>query len=452
MKKFLAMMLAVLMLLSMATVAMAEEGKTYTTADDQATFTFKKEVQNNFGTAPIDTYYFTIAPATDIDYTVAGPAFTDPSFSITTAASGTKTVDLPAANSFPAPGKYLYKVTETAGNLKGMSYDTEYYFVISVFYTSDETTLIRQVTKMWKVVDGKRVKVDNFTNTYDAGNVSVKKVVVTDSEAAVLNYTYTFKFELTGLNKVTTGENGKTYYAVSSENGNTHDIEVKDDGTASFEVSGLKANDMVTITNMPKGATYKVTEQKVTTAENGKETWAVDGEVKVAKAITITTTTEETITNTFSHVGDLTIKKKVTGAGGDKTKVFEFTLICPNVVLEGDGKNVTCAGSATITAVEGQNNEYKITMKDGESVAIAGLAYNTEYKVSENTYGDYTTTIPGNAEDTIKNPETVVEFINDKALTPETGVSLDTLPYVLVLALAGAGLVLMIARKRRVED
>ena len=50
------------------------------------------------------------------------------------------------------------------------------------------------------------------------------------------------------------------------------------------------------------------------------------------------------------------------------------------------------------------------------------------------------------------NPTTTVEFVNDKGLTPETGVSLDTLPYVLVLALAGAGLVMMIARKRRVQD
>ena len=448
MKKFLAMMLAVLMLLSMATVAMAEGGKTYTIADDQATFTFTKVVQNNYGTAPIDTYNFTIAPATDTTYTVAGPAFANPSFSITTAASGNKVVDLPAANRFPAPGKYLYKVTETAGALKGMTYDTTYYFVISVFYTTDETALIRKVTQMWKVADGEREKVDNFTNTYDAGDVSVKKLVVTDSEAAVSNYTYTFKFELTGLNKVTTGANGNTYYTVSSENGNMHDIEVKDDGTASFEVTGLKANDVVTIMNMPKGATYKVTEQEVTTAENGKETWTVDGEVKVAKAITKSTTTEETITNNFSHVGDLTIKKKVTGAGGDKTKVFEFTLTCPSVDLE----KVNKTGNATITAVNGEENKYKITMKDGESVEIVGLPYNPQYKVTEDTYADYTTTTPENASGTITIPETSVEFINDKSLTPETGVSLDTLPYVLVLALAGAGLVLMIARKRRVQD
>lgn len=45
-----------------------------------------------------------------------------------------------------------------------------------------------------------------------------------------------------------------------------------------------------------------------------------------------------------------------------------------------------------------------------------------------------------------------VLFTNDRTTEIPTGVSLDTLPYVLVLALAGAGLVLMIARKRRVED
>lgn len=451
MKKFLAMMLAVLMLLSMATVAMAEGGKTYTTADDQETFTFTKVVQNNYGTAPIDTYNFTIAPATDTTYTVAGPAFDNPSFSITTATSDNKVVDLPAANRFPAPGKYLYKVTENAGALKGMTYDTTYYFVISVFYTTDGPTLIRQVTKMWKIVNDERKKVDNFTNIYNAGDVSVKKEVVTDSESAVANYTYTFGFVLTGLNNPAT-DTGKTYYTVGSDNGNAQEITVDENGGASFSVSGLTNDSVVTIHNMPAGATYMVTETAVTVNSNGKETWTATGEVKEAKAITVSTKTEETITNTFTHVGDLTVSKKVTGAGGDKNKVFEFTLTCPNVVLDGDGKNVTCTGNATITAVEGQENKYKITMKDGESVTIANLPYKTSYSVDENTYGDYTTTTPDNASGSIMNPTTTVEFVNDKGLTPETGVALDTLPYVLVLALAGAGLVLMIARKRRVED
>ena len=454
MKKFLSLMLAVLMLLSMATVAFADgEGKTtYDASDDQATFTFKKVVQTNYGTAPQDTYHFTISPKKDSTYTVAGPAFTTPSFDITAAAAGgNKVIDLPAASAFPAPGKYLYEVTETAGGLKGMTYDTTYYFVISVFYTTDGSTLIRQVTKMWKIVNDEKVKVDNFTNIYNAGDVSVKKVVATDSESAVANYTYTFNFVLTGLNNPTT-DTGRTYYTVSSDNGNAQEITVDENGGASFSVSGLTNDSVVTIHNMPEHATYTVTETAVTVNSNGKETWTRSGEVETAEEIVVSTNTQKTITNTFTHVGDLTISKKVTGAGGDKNKVFEFTLTCPNVVLDGKGKNVTCTGNATITPVEGQNNQYKITMKDSESVTIANLPYKTSYSVVENTYGDYTPNNPENANGSIMNPTTTVEFVNDKGLTPETGVSLDTLPYVLVLALAGAGLVLMIARKRRVED
>ena len=45
-----------------------------------------------------------------------------------------------------------------------------------------------------------------------------------------------------------------------------------------------------------------------------------------------------------------------------------------------------------------------------------------------------------------------IQVINDKDGTPDTGVLLDTLPYLILLAVAVAGGVLVVVRKRKHRD
>ena len=95
---------------------------------------------------------------------------------------------------------------------------------------------------------------------------------------------------------------------------------------------------------------------------------------------------------------------------------------------------------------------YTFTVTDTETVTIEGLPQNVTYNVVERADSDSHTVTYTNQSGTLTNQNVAVEITNDKGIEIATGVSLDTLPYVLVLALAGAGLVLMIARKRRVQD
>ena len=175
---------------------------------------------------------------------------------------------------------------------------------------------------------------------------------------------------------------------------------------------------------------------------------------------------KDTFTNTYK-AGELKISKFVDGNMGDKTEYFKFT-----VKLDGlSEKNFPAAGFK-VTGGTNENNPTTITpnssavnfyLKHGETITIENIPYGMTYEVTEELASNsgYTTVVKigETAVETDMDPTgtigaatTNVTYTNTKNEGVDTGVSLDTLPYVLVLALAGAGLVLMIARKRRVED
>ena len=170
--------------------------------------------------------------------------------------------------------------------------------------------------------------------------------------------------------------------------------------------------------------------------------------------------------NTYS-AGSLKVTKEVTGLMGDKNKEFQFSV----TITAPTGKNLESSFSfnkngstASDSSYNFASNTVTFTLKDGESFSIGNLPVGVTCVVSEAAEEGYETKINGQTatktddnkykkEVTISTAtESTVDYTNDKGGAPDTGVSLDTLPYVLVLALAGAGLVLMIARKRRVQD
>ena len=178
----------------------------------------------------------------------------------------------------------------------------------------------------------------------------------------------------------------------------------------------------------------------------------------------------DTFTNTYT-AGSLQVNKTVDGILGDKTKDFTFTvsLSAPS------GKSWTPAvtikkNGADTELTLASDNTFTTTLKNGESFEICNLPAGVTYTVSETADTNYTTKINGTASTasdgkhstsgtiavtTSANGTTsvnTVSYVNTRTGTVDTGVSLDSLPYLLMLAVAGAGLVLMIARKRRVQD
>lgn len=160
---------------------------------------------------------------------------------------------------------------------------------------------------------------------------------------------------------------------------------------------------------------------------------------------------------------NLTVSKTVTGKLGDTNKAFTFTI----TKADGTAANITDTNieisEADRAKVEWKGNG-QFTLKDGASITFKNLP-SGEYKVVEDDYSDekYDTSWQigtdgevheknSTATVTIGTTEQTVHFTNHRTLEPDLGVLLDTLPYIVILAVVAGGVALLMLRKRRKED
>ena len=154
---------------------------------------------------------------------------------------------------------------------------------------------------------------------------------------------------------------------------------------------------------------------------------------------------------------NLTVTKTVTGKLGDTNKAFTFT-------ITKDGKPVNNITEDNIEVSDGaqwlNDGNGKFTLKDGATITFKNLP-SGEYKVIENSYTHYETSYvvdsktPENGQEarvTIGTDAKTLAFTNHCTLFPDTGVLLDTLPYIVILAVVAGGVALLMLRKRRKED
>lgn len=160
---------------------------------------------------------------------------------------------------------------------------------------------------------------------------------------------------------------------------------------------------------------------------------------------------------------NLTVSKTVTGKLGDTNKAFTFTI----TKADGTPVNITIANieisEADRAKVEWPDNG-KFTLKDGASITFKNLP-SDEYKIVEEDYSGekYETSWQigtdgvvheknSTATVTIGTTEQTVHFTNHRTLEPDLGVLLDTLPYIVILAVVAGGVALLMLRKHRKED
>lgn len=156
---------------------------------------------------------------------------------------------------------------------------------------------------------------------------------------------------------------------------------------------------------------------------------------------------------------NLTISKTVTGKLGDTNKAFTFTI----TKADGTAANITNTNieisEADHAKVEWKGNG-QFTLKDGTSITFKNLP-SGEYKVIEDSYTHYETSYvvdsktPENGQEarvTIGTDAKTLAFTNHCTLFPDTGVLLDTLPYIVILAVVAGGVALLMLRKHRKED
>lgn len=160
---------------------------------------------------------------------------------------------------------------------------------------------------------------------------------------------------------------------------------------------------------------------------------------------------------------NLTVSKTVTGKLGDTNKAFTFTI----TKADGTAANITDTNieisEADRAKVEWKGNG-QFTLKDGASIIFKNLP-SGEYKIVEDYYiGEkYETSWQigtdgkvyeknRTATVTIGTTEQTVHFTNHRTLEPDLGVLLDTLPYIVILAVVAGGVALLMLRKHRKED
>lgn len=156
---------------------------------------------------------------------------------------------------------------------------------------------------------------------------------------------------------------------------------------------------------------------------------------------------------------NLTISKTVTDKLGDTNKAFTFTI----TKADGTSANITEANIETTdnTRAVWQGNG-KFTLKDGASITFKNLP-SGQYKVVEDDYsgekyetsyvvGSGTPENKREASVTIGTDAKQIDFTNHRTLKPDLGVLLDTLPYIVILAVVAGGVALLMLRKHRKED
>ena len=177
--------------------------------------------------------------------------------------------------------------------------------------------------------------------------------------------------------------------------------------------------------------------------------------------------------NFYAHYepvsADLTISKTVTGLLGDQHRAFTFQIVDKNgnaVALtesniEKSVDNLTEEDKAKVGLV-GNGTDGKFTLVSGASITLKNLT-SGEYKVIEDTVAGYDTSWKlgesgelheksVEATVTVQGAAQTIAFTNHATLLPDTGVFLDTLPYIVILAVVAGGGILLMLRKRRKND
>ena len=178
-----------------------------------------------------------------------------------------------------------------------------------------------------------------------------------------------------------------------------------------------------------------------------------NGKLRIAAVHTESTgeAKSDNFPNTYK-AGELDVSKTVTGNLGDKNKYFEF-----KVTLTGE-EGKTYRDSYAVTGGSNTENpstikigeETTFLLKHGETIHIENLPYGVTYTVTETAAEGYTTEKTGDTGE-INAADQAAEFTNNKAGSIDTGVVLNNMPYILVLAVLAAGVAVFIIRKRR-ED
>lgn len=261
MKKIFALLLAIVMVMGLATVASADtigentDNKTYVSDAKTKAITLKKvyNVVGNTDTAlfPDETLKFTVVEKDGAENPDDEPKVTVDDLKITSNGEHIISVNLPV---YDTVGVYEYTITENEGSVQGAVY-TDAKIDIKVLVTYDYSNK-KLASEVVLATPGNNGKVDTFTNTYNVGTMTLKKEVtgnLADSEAYFdIKVTFTATDTVASDIKVTGGSKDANKITIAA-----NEFAATGSVTKTFS---LKAGDTLTFQDIPDGVTYKVEE------------------------------------------------------------------------------------------------------------------------------------------------------------------------------------------------
>ena len=305
MKKLIALLLAMTMVLGMGATVMAADGDQQPTDAGSVTITKIYKAPNG-GVSPAETFSFSTLSCIEVKDAAEGVSIADAPIptiepvsytkgEATTDGSGTGTktaeITLPAVSAFPSVGVYTYKFNEKAGTTAGVTYKTEDLFlVVTVIQGSDGKLRVAAVHcegSHNKGTKGVAPKTDTFENVYESGTLAVTKTVTGNmgDQSKYFDVTVTFTAASgEAINSTITYTGGQYEQAVTVEN-NTATIQVKH-------------GDTVTFANVPEGVTWTVAETDYTGDGYNAATYSKETDTIAAgdaDTCTITNKKEQTI-------------------------------------------------------------------------------------------------------------------------------------------------------------
>lgn len=213
-----------------------------------------------------------------------------------------------------------------------------------------------------------------------------------------------------------------------------------------YSIEGLSPNTDYTVSEV-KG-TANVSGYQVATTTNETEGTIGKGGSKTAS-----------FTNTYTKLVAIDVSKVVTGSLGDRTKDFPFTV---SVTVNGAPYSDYTLTKNEVTLDENAS----FTLRHGETVVVTGVPKGATVRVSE-AMADYTAEIAITGTGTPKelketttmgvevvgvDEDTALVFTNTKNPTIDTGILLDSMPYVVILGIAIFGIAVYVVRKRKKDD
>ncbi len=277
---------------------------------------------------------------------------------------------------------------------------------------------------------------------------------------------YRFKIiEVTPTNKSATGVTGTTYDYVDYDPNYTRYLDVY------VRYNGEQGDPAPTYnSNFPENSLYI-----------GEYVMHTEASPVYANGTTSQTDVKNGGYRNVYNTCDLRIEKTVSGNLGDKTEFYPITIsftyagygdhaITGNftqVVKPAEGSEPAVTNPTVLAVPSSGRITQTFWLQDGDYVILDAIQKNASYTISENAADmdaeGYTTTITitgdtteitkndaeFTASDTALTEDTTINFNNTKNMVIETGIQTEFLPYIMILAMAGA---VVIGMKKKQRD